>query len=83
VFSICTKTDLANSKAELLKWAKAAKLAKKDKNYLQFINEIDNESAAIKETIHLLSSKTNRDRLSDAIEQIENSQFTKRELSIE
>ena len=80
---LSTKTDLANSKAELLTWEKAAALAKEDKNYLQFINEINNESTAIKETMHLLSSKTNRDRFGEAIEQIENLQFTKRELSIE
>lgn len=54
MFSVCTKTDLANSKAELLNWEKAAELAKKDKNYLRFINEINNESTAIKETILLL-----------------------------
>lgn len=69
-------------KKEMGKWEKAAELAKKDKNYLRFINEINNESTVIKETIDLLSSKTNRDRLDEAIEQIENLKFTKRELTI-
>jgi len=40
------------------------------------------EYSAMKETMYLLSSKNNRDRLSDAIEQIENSQFTKRDVKI-
>ena len=38
------------------------------------------EYSAIKETMHLLSSKTNRDRLSEAIEQIENLEFAKRDI---
>jgi antitoxin YefM len=40
------------------------------------------EYSAMKETMYLLSSKTNRDRLGEAIEQIENLKFTKRELDI-
>lgn len=40
------------------------------------------EYSAMKETMYLLSSKTNRDRLGEAIEQIENVKFTKRELDI-
>ncbi|MEA3491732.1 MAG: type II toxin-antitoxin system prevent-host-death family antitoxin [Campylobacterota bacterium] len=40
------------------------------------------EYSAIKETMYLLSSKNNRDRLSEAIEQIENSKFTKREIDV-
>lgn len=40
------------------------------------------EYSAMKETMYLLSSKINRDRLGEAIEQIENLQFTKRELDI-
>lgn len=40
------------------------------------------EYSAMKETMYLLSSKNNRDRLSEAIEQIENGQFTKRDLNI-
>lgn len=38
------------------------------------------EYSAMKETMYLLSSKNNRDRLNDAIEQIENSQFMKKEI---
>lgn len=48
--------DAMIGRKELNKWEKAAELAKKDKNYLQFINEINNESTAKKETIYLLSS---------------------------
>lgn len=40
------------------------------------------EYSAMKETMYLLSSKANRDRLSEAIEQIENLKFTKRELDL-
>ena len=40
------------------------------------------EYSAMKETMYLLSSKNNRDRLGEAIEQIENLQFTKRELEL-
>lgn len=40
------------------------------------------EYSAMKETMYLLSSKTNRDRLGEAIDQIENLKFTKRELDI-
>lgn len=40
------------------------------------------EYSAMKETMYLLSSKNNRDRLGEAIEQIENLKFTKRELDI-
>lgn len=40
------------------------------------------EYSAMKETMYLLSSKNNRDRLNDAIEQIENLQFTKRDIDI-
>lgn len=40
------------------------------------------EYSAMQETIYLLSSKTNRDRLSEAIEQIENLEFTKKEIDI-
>lgn len=40
------------------------------------------EYSAMKETMYLLSSKANRDRLGEAIEQIENLQFTKRELDL-
>lgn len=40
------------------------------------------EYSAMKETMYLLSSKTNRDRLNDAVDQIENLQFTKRDIDI-
>ncbi|MGD9718390.1 MAG: type II toxin-antitoxin system Phd/YefM family antitoxin [Sulfurimonadaceae bacterium] len=40
------------------------------------------EYSAMKETMYLLSSKNNRDRLNDAIEQIENLQFTKKEIEV-
>jgi antitoxin YefM len=40
------------------------------------------EYSAMKETMYLLSSKNNRDRLNDAVEQIENSNFNKKELDI-
>lgn len=38
------------------------------------------EYSAMKETLYLLASKNNRDRLNDAIEQIENSEFTTKEI---
>ena len=38
------------------------------------------EYSAMKETIYLLSSKANRDRLNDAIDQIENLEFVKKEI---
>ena len=34
--------------------------------------------SALKETMYLLSSKTNRERLHEAVEQIEKMQYTKR-----
>lgn len=40
------------------------------------------EYSAMKETMYLLASKANRDRLGEAIAQIENLQFTKRELDL-
>jgi antitoxin YefM len=40
------------------------------------------EYNSIKETIYLLSSKNNHDRLNEAIEQIENLQFIKKDLEI-
>lgn len=40
------------------------------------------EYSAMKETMYLLSSKNNRDRLNEAVDQIENLQFTKRDLDI-
>lgn len=38
------------------------------------------EYAGMKETMYLLSSKDNRNRLNDAIEQIENLQFIQKEI---
>ncbi len=40
------------------------------------------EYSAMKETMYLLSSKTNRDRLNDAVEQIDNLNFTKHDLKL-
>ncbi|QKE29760.1 toxin-antitoxin system, antitoxin component, Phd/YefM family [Arcobacter acticola] len=40
------------------------------------------EYSSMKETIYLLSSKNNRDRLNDAVEQIENSKFLKKEIDL-
>jgi len=40
------------------------------------------EYSAMKETMYLLSSKNNRDRLNDAVDQIENLEFTKRDIEI-
>ena len=40
------------------------------------------EYSAMKETMYLLASKTNRDRLNDSIEQIEKLEFTKRDIEV-
>ena len=40
------------------------------------------EYGAMKETMYLLSSKTNRDRLNDAVDQIDNLDFTKHDLKL-
>ncbi len=40
------------------------------------------EYSAMKETMYLLSSKKNRDRLNEAVEQIENLQFTKKDIDV-
>jgi len=40
------------------------------------------EYSAMKETMYLLSSKNNRDRLNEAVEQIENMKYTKRDVDI-
>ncbi len=40
------------------------------------------EYSGMKETMYLLSSKTNRDRLNDAVDQIEKLQYTKRDIEI-
>lgn len=40
------------------------------------------EYSSMKETIYLLSSKNNRERLNNAVEQIENSKFLKKEIDL-
>ena len=40
------------------------------------------EYSAMKETMYLLSSKTNRERLGEAVEQIENLDFVKKEIDV-
>jgi antitoxin YefM len=40
------------------------------------------EYSAMKETMYLLSSKNNRDRLNEAVEQIENMKYTKRDVEV-
>ena len=40
------------------------------------------EYSALKETLYLLSSKNNRERLLDAVEQIENATFAKKEIDV-
>ena len=52
---------------------------KDDKNAILISYE---EYSSLKETIYLLSSKTNRERLNEAIEQIENSNIIKKDIDI-
>ncbi len=40
------------------------------------------EYSAMKETMYLLSSKANRDRLNEAVEQIENLKFIKKDIDV-
>ena len=40
------------------------------------------EYSAMKETMYLLSSKNNRDRLNEAVDQIENMKYTKRDIEV-
>ena len=40
------------------------------------------EYSSMKETMYLLSSKNNRDRLHNSVEQIENSKFLKKEINL-
>jgi len=40
------------------------------------------EYSAMKETMYLLSSKKNRDRLNEAVEQIENLKFIKKDIEV-
>jgi len=52
----------------------------KDKQSAVLISQAEYNS--MKETIYLLSSKNNRDRLLDAVDQIENASFVKKEINI-
>lgn len=40
------------------------------------------EYSAMKETMYLLSSKNNRDRLNEAVDQIDNLEFTKKDIAV-
>lgn len=40
------------------------------------------EYSAMKETMYLLSSKNNRDRLHEAVDQIDNLEFSKKEIEL-
>lgn len=40
------------------------------------------EYSAMKETMYLLSSKKNRDRLNEAVDQIENLKFVKKDIKV-
>ncbi len=52
----------------------------KDKQSVVLISQ--DEYNSMKETIYLLSSKNNRDRLLDAVDEIENLSFVKKELDV-
>jgi len=52
----------------------------KDKKSVVLISY--DEYSSMKETLYLLSSKNNRDRLLEAVDQIENLKFVKKELDI-
>ena len=52
----------------------------KEKQSVMLISQ--DEYNSMKETIYLLSSKNNRDRLLNAIEQIENANFIKKEIDL-
>jgi antitoxin YefM len=52
----------------------------KDKQSAVLISQEEYDS--MKETLYLLSSRNNRERLLDAMEQIEDAKFTKKELDI-
>jgi len=52
----------------------------KEKQSVVLISQAEYNS--MKETIYLLSSKKNRDRLTDAVEQIESSKFLKKDVVI-
>jgi len=52
----------------------------KEKQSVVLISQ--DEYNSMKETIYLLSSKNNRDRLTSAVEQIENSNFIKKDIKL-
>ena len=52
----------------------------KDNNVAVLISH--DEYSAMKETMYLLSSKTNRDRLLDAVDQIDSLRFSKKTIDI-
>jgi antitoxin YefM len=52
----------------------------KEKQSVMLISQ--DEYNSMKETIYLLSSKNNRDRLLDAVEQIDNTKFIKKEIEL-
>jgi len=52
----------------------------KDKQSAVLISQ--DEYNSMKETIYLLSSKNNRDRLLSAVDQIENSKFVKKDIDL-
>jgi len=52
----------------------------KGKQSIVVISQAEYDS--MKETIYLLSSKNNRDRLTQAVKQIESSKFLKKELDV-
>jgi antitoxin YefM len=52
----------------------------KDNNVAVLISH--DEYRAMKETMYLLSSKKNRDRLLDAVDQIDNLQFSQKDIDI-
>ncbi len=52
----------------------------KEKQSVVLISQEEYDS--MKETIYLLSSKNNRDRLLSAVDQIENAQFLKKDLDV-
>ena len=52
----------------------------KDKQSVVLISQAEYNS--MKETIYLLSSKNNRDRLLDAVDEIENAKFIKKDIDL-
>jgi len=52
----------------------------KEKQSVVMISQ--DEYNSMKETIYLLSSKSNRERLTDAVDQIENAEFSKKDITL-